>query len=108
MIIRLHLLFNIIAATKLLIYHKNLLSQTKQSIPVKSMTCYFRHLEALLKTAGITVTAENRQELDRVIHQLVGVDYKNCPATWRQIKHRLTDNQEAFVLQLKTGWENST
>lgn len=35
-----------------------------------SVTCYFRHLEALLKKAGITVTAQNRQQVDRVIHEL--------------------------------------
>ena len=64
-----------------------------------------RHLKALLKKAGITV---NRQQIDRVIHELVGVDYKDCPATWRQVKERLTDDEEGFVLQLKTAWENRT
>ena len=73
---------------------------------VNSVTCYFRHLEALLKKAGITVTAQNRQQVDRVIHELVGVDYKDCPATWRQVKERLADDEEGFVLQLKAAWEN--
>lgn len=70
------------------------------------MTCYFRHLDALLKSAGITVTSENRQKLDHLIHELVGVDYKNCPNAWRQVKERLKDDREGFVLQLKNAWQN--
>jgi hypothetical protein len=70
------------------------------------LTCYFRHLEGLLKKAGIAVTAENRKQLDKVIHELVGVDYKDCPNTWRQVKLRLADDEEGFVLQLKNAWQN--
>jgi hypothetical protein len=69
------------------------------------LTCYFRHLETLLKKAGITVNAENRQQLDRVIHELVGVDYKDCPNAWRQVKERLAADEEGFVLQLKDAWQ---
>jgi hypothetical protein len=70
------------------------------------LTCYFRHLESLLKKAGITVTSENRQELDRVIHELVGVDYKDCSNAWRQVKQRLADDEEGFVMQLKDAWQH--
>ncbi len=73
---------------------------------VNILTCYFRHLEVLLKKAGITVTSENRQKLDRVIHELVGVDYKDCPNVWRQVKEGLADDEEGFVLQLKDAWQN--
>ena len=48
------------------------------------MTCYFRHLQQIFKKAGIEVTNENKREIDRVIHGIVGVDYKNCPATWKE------------------------
>ncbi len=72
------------------------------------MTCYFRHLEDLLKKAGITVTAENRKQIDKVIHELVGVDYKDCTNTWRQVKLRLADDEASFVLQLKNAWQNPT
>jgi hypothetical protein len=73
---------------------------------VKFLTCYFRHLEELLKKAGITVTAENRQQIDKVIHELVGVDYKDCPNAWRQVKQRLADDEAGFVLQLKDAWQH--
>jgi len=51
-------------------------------------TCYFRHLQQILKRAGIEPTSENRQEIDRIIHNILGVNYKNCPATWKDVKKR--------------------
>jgi len=43
------------------------------------MTCYFRHLNEIFQKAGITVTRENRQQIDKIIHRLVNIEYKNCP-----------------------------
>ena len=68
------------------------------------MTCYFRHLDEVFKQAGITVTPENRKQLDKIIHDLVGTEYKNCPATWREIKKRLAEDEGSFVLNLKEAW----
>lgn len=65
------------------------------------MTCYFRHIQLIFKKAGIVVTSENKREIDRVIHDLVGVEYKNCPAAWKEVKRRIADNEEAFVTELK-------
>ena len=70
------------------------------------MTCYFRHLQEIFKKAGIEITSKNEHEVDRVIHELVGVDYKNCPATWKEVKKRIADDKEDFVFQLKTAWKN--
>ena len=65
------------------------------------MTCYFRHIKQIFKKAGIEVTSENRREIDRVIHGIVGVEYKNCPAAWREVKKRIAEDEEAFVSTLK-------
>jgi len=65
------------------------------------MTCYFRHLNEVFKKAGIKVTKENRQEIDKAIHSIVGVEYKNCPAAWKEVKKRLAEDEEAFVSTLK-------
>jgi len=65
------------------------------------MTCYFRHLQDVFKKAGIDVTSENKREIDRVIHGIAGVEYKNCPATWREVKKRIAENEESFVSKLK-------
>jgi len=65
------------------------------------MTCYFRHIQHIFKKAGIEVSTENKREIDRVIHGIVGVEYKNCPATWREVKKRLAEDEERFVSELK-------
>lgn len=70
------------------------------------MTCYFRHLKEVFNKAGIDVTPQNKQQIDRIIHGIVGVDYKNCPATWRQVKNRLADDEAGFVAVLKSAWKS--
>jgi hypothetical protein len=69
------------------------------------MTCYFRHLNEIFEQAGITVTKENRKDIDRAIHKIVGIDYKNCPATWKEVKKRLAEGTESFVSALKSEIE---
>ena len=68
------------------------------------MTCYFRHLNKVFEKAGIEVTRDNRHEIDRVIHNIVGVEYKNCPAVWREVKTRLAEDEEVFVSSLKKAF----
>jgi hypothetical protein len=68
------------------------------------MTCYFRHLEGIFKKAGIDVTVENKQEIDRVIHGIVGVTHKNCSAVWAEVKKRIAEDEEGFVSELKEAW----
>jgi ATP-dependent Zn protease len=65
------------------------------------MTCYFRHLNNVFDKAGVTVTKENRKDIDRVIHRIVGVEYKNCSATWKEVKKRIAEDEESFVNMLK-------
>lgn len=67
------------------------------------MTCYFRHIRNIFKKAGIEITDQNKREIDRVIHSIVKVEYKNCPATWREVKKRLAEDPEAFVSELRTA-----
>jgi type IV secretory pathway VirB4 component len=68
------------------------------------MTCYFRHLQQIFKKAGIEVTSENKQEIDRIIHNILGVDYKDYPVTWRKVKKRIAEDEEGFVSKLKEAW----
>jgi hypothetical protein len=70
------------------------------------MTCYFRHLKDVFKKAGIEVTPQNRQDVDRIIHGIVGVDYENCPAAWRQVKNRVAEDEADFTAVLKEAWNN--
>jgi len=65
------------------------------------MTCYFRHLREIFRKAGIEVTGENKREIDRIIHGIVGVEYTNCPVAWRELKKRIAEDEESFVSKLK-------
>lgn len=68
------------------------------------MTCYFRHLKEIFKKAGINVTSENRKEIDKIIHNIVHVDYKDCPAVWREVRRQLAKDEEDFVSKLREAW----
>jgi hypothetical protein len=69
------------------------------------LTCYFRHLAQVFEKADIEVTPTNRQEIDRIIHDLVGVNYKNCPAAWKQVKRHISEDEATFVSKLKDAWK---
>jgi D-Tyr-tRNAtyr deacylase len=58
-------------------------------------------LQDVFKKAGITVTVENKREIDKAIHAMVGVKYKDCSATWREVKKRIAQDDEAFVSALR-------
>jgi hypothetical protein len=63
------------------------------------MSCYFRHMADVLAEAGIDldeVKADKarKKELDAKIHELVGVEYKDCPSTWKKVKEMLADDKE--------------
>ncbi len=68
------------------------------------MTCYFRHLQRVFERAGVKVTSENKREIDRIIHGVVNVGYKNCPVAWREVKKRIAEDEEGFVSKLKEAW----
>jgi ribosomal protein L17 len=70
------------------------------------MTCYFRHLGEIFRKAGITVTSENRKEVDRIVHNIVGMKHKSCPDAWREVKKRIAENEAQFVSELRQAWEN--
>lgn len=67
------------------------------------MTCYFRHLNEIFQKAGMTVTKENRQQIDRIIHRLVEVNYKDCPHAWKQVKERIAADEKGFIAELKAA-----
>ena len=68
------------------------------------MTCYFRHIQDVFKKAGIEVTSKKKREIDRAIHGIVGVEYKNCSAAWREVKRRIAEDEDGFISELKEAW----
>lgn len=72
------------------------------------MSCYFRHLKPVFEEAGITVTPDNRKRIDQVMHQLVHIDYKECPSAWKALKQQvLADDQkrQEFLRKLRDAMQ---
>jgi hypothetical protein len=70
------------------------------------MSCYFRQLKDILAEAGVEVTPGNRKEIDRAIHKIVGVEYKDCPVSWRALKQQMSGDEQKrrdFVKKLKNA-----
>ena len=68
------------------------------------MSCYFRHMKDVLEEAGIEITKDNKKNMDRIIHGLVDVEYKNCPPTWKVVKEHIKGDDNArsrFIERLK-------
>ena len=67
------------------------------------MTCYFRHLQQFFQKAGIEITKENKSTVDRVIHSIVDVQYKDCSRTWKKVKGMIAKNEAALISKLKAA-----
>ena len=67
-----------------------------------------RHLQEIFNNAGIEVTKDNKRELDKMIHEIVSTKYKNCPATWREVKKRIAEDEAGFVSDLKAAWKKKS
>ncbi|MCX6650670.1 MAG: hypothetical protein NT131_03310 [Methanomassiliicoccales archaeon] len=64
------------------------------------MTCYFRHLEQVFLKAGLVIDVDNRKRVDIIIHEMAGVNYKDCTKVTKALKVMLKD-EEAFVQHLR-------
>jgi hypothetical protein len=60
----------------------------------------------ILKEAGVEVTPSNKKEVDRLIHSIVGVDYKNCSGAWKAVKgQRVEESLRAELIEkLRRGF----
>ncbi len=69
------------------------------------MSCYFRHLKEILAEAGIDVSTVDKKALDKAIHAIVNVQYKNCPEAWQAIKTgtAAAAGRRRFIESLKTA-----
>ena len=57
-------------------------------------------MKPIFDQIGVEVTSENKKELDRKIHELLGIQYTNCPETWKAIKNRMADDEKKFLADL--------
>jgi len=68
------------------------------------VTCYFRQLKDIFTKAGIEVTKENKKEIDKIIQHIVGLENKHCPEVWREVKKKISEDEQGFVAELKNAW----
>ena len=40
------------------------------------------------------VTSGNKKQVDRAIHDMVGVTYKDCPTTWKKLKQEIVGDEQ--------------
>ena len=50
------------------------------------MSCYLRHLKELFEESGVSISKENKKDMDTFLHEYVGVEYKHCPGAWGELK----------------------
>jgi hypothetical protein len=69
------------------------------------MSCYFRHLQELFEDAGITISTENKRQIDQTIHEFLGITYKDCPSTWKALKPVMENvpKRDLLVQKLKSA-----
>jgi len=68
------------------------------------MSCYFHLTKNILAEAGIEVNPGNNKEIDQAIHRIVGVIYKDCPITWKNLKQGIiSDDEKHQYLVQKLG-----
>lgn len=65
-----------------------------------AVTCYFRNLDPVFRKAGLQIDIDNRKRVDLIIHEMVGVNYKDCCKTWKAVKELLED-EDAFIARLR-------
>ena len=61
-------------------------------------------MKDVIDEAGIEITKENKKDVDRIIHGLVDVEYKNCSPTWKGVKEHIKGDDQAkkqFIKKLK-------
>jgi hypothetical protein len=61
-------------------------------------------MKDVLDEAGIEITKENKKDVDRIIHGLVDVEYKNCSSAWKGVKEHIKGDDKAkkqFIEKLK-------
>jgi hypothetical protein len=66
------------------------------------MSCYFKNSRAkeLLRDIDVEPTKENIQQVDKILHELLSVDYPNCAATWKMLRKKLDYDAEGFKERL--------
>jgi hypothetical protein len=58
------------------------------------VSCYFRHIKDVLAEAGIAVTPANKKQVDRALHDIVSIEYKDCSTVWKALKQQVLADEK--------------
>ena len=62
-------------------------------------------MSEVFKELDIEPTKENKKEIDKAIHKIAEIEYKNCPDAWKKIKEIISGTDEfkkkKFISALK-------
>ncbi len=74
-------------------------------IHVMQMVRYFSNsrMIELFEELGVELTKENKKEINMILHEMLSVDYKNDPATWKMIRQKLKYDSDGFKKRLKVA-----
>jgi hypothetical protein len=69
------------------------------------MSCYLRHMEDVLREAGIELTRSNRKTVDAIVKGLSG--QKSCSSAWKEVKSALADprRRQGLIGNLRQRWQ---
>jgi len=65
-------------------------------------------MKDVLDEVGVTITPASKKEIDRILHEIVGVPYKDCSSAWKRIKEMVKGSpadREQFVGKLRNAVE---
>jgi hypothetical protein len=68
---------------------------------VIAVSCYFRRIRDVFEAAGIEITPQNKKDIDRAIHKIAGVKYKDCPATWKRLNQQFLADEKSRKILVK-------
>jgi hypothetical protein len=63
-------------------------------------------MKDIFEAAGVEITPDNKKDVDRAIHKIAGVKYKDCSTTWKKLKQSFLadDNgRKTLVRKIKTA-----
>jgi len=61
-------------------------------------------MKDILEEAGIEITPQNKKQIDQAIHNIVEVEYKACPTTWKKLKQEIISDEQkrnSFITNLQ-------
>ena len=60
-------------------------------------------MKELLSDIEVEPTKENIEKVDKILHDMLSVDYPNCAATWKMVRKKLKYDAEGFKERLRAA-----